>query len=91
MTRDLRGFDLAAAMRRLYETDAYFVSIPPGETAYEENYWGQIVDPDGKRRNHLEERLRLSQTPRASPMTALRSEPGARTPLREVPRIRKAS
>lgn len=58
MTRDLRGFDLAAAMRGFYETGAYYVSIPPGETSYEENYWGEIVDPDGKRRNRLEERER---------------------------------
>ena len=58
MTRDLRGFDLVAAMRQLYETGEYFASVPPGETAYEENYWGEIVDPDGKRRNRLEERER---------------------------------
>jgi len=65
MTRDLRGFDLATAMRRLYETDAYFASVPPGETAYEENYWGEIVDPDGKRRNRLEERERHLEDLRA--------------------------
>ena len=58
MRRDLSGFDLAAAMRGLYETGEYFVSIPPGETSYEENYWGEIVDPDGRRRNRLEERDR---------------------------------
>ncbi len=58
MTRDLSGFGLAAAMRGLYETAAYFVSVAPGETSHEEDYWGEIVDPDGCRRNRLEERDR---------------------------------
>ena len=56
MTRDLGDFDLAAAMRGLYETGKYFVPVPPAETRYEENYWGEVVDPDGSRRNRLEER-----------------------------------
>lgn len=56
MTRDLSGFDLVMAMRKLYETGAYYASIPPGETSYEENYWGEIVDPDGRRRDRTQER-----------------------------------
>ena len=58
MTRDLSGFGLAEAMRGLYETGVYFVSVAPGETSYEADYWGEIVDPDGCRRNRLEERER---------------------------------
>lgn len=55
MTRDLGDFDLAAAMRTLYQTGAYYATVLPGETSYEESYWGEIVDPDGRRRNRLEE------------------------------------
>jgi len=56
VTRDLTAFDLASAMQGLYETDAYYVSLPPGETSYEENYWGDVVDPDGVRRDRTTER-----------------------------------
>jgi SAM-dependent methyltransferase len=55
------ALDLGAAMRGLYETGAYYVSIeapaePAKGAAYEEDYWGEIVDPDGRRRNRLGER-----------------------------------
>lgn len=44
-------------MRSLYESGAYYISVPPGVGAnYEESYWSNIVDPDGKERNRLEER-----------------------------------
>lgn len=56
MSDELADFDLGAAMRRLYETGAYFASIPPRATSYEEDYWGEIVDPDGKRRDRSLER-----------------------------------
>jgi SAM-dependent methyltransferase len=56
VTRDLATFDLAGAMRGLYETDAYYVSLPPGEISYEENYWGNVVDPDGVSRDRTTER-----------------------------------
>lgn len=59
MNRDLKEFYLGGAMRRLYETGAYFAPLLPGEGArFEEDYWGTIVDPDGKQRNRLEERDR---------------------------------
>lgn len=53
---DLGNFDLAAAMRNLYKTGAYYASIPARKTSYEEDYWGEIVDPDGKRRDRSAER-----------------------------------
>lgn len=56
MSDELADFDLEAAMRRLYDTGAYFASIPPRATSYEEDYWGEIVDPDGKRRDRTLER-----------------------------------
>ena len=56
MTRNLHDFDLAGAMRGLYETGAYYASIPAGESSYEEDYWGEVVDPDGNRRNRTAER-----------------------------------
>lgn len=52
--------DLAAAMRSLYETGDYFVPLEPeAEPDFEEPYWHQVVDPDGKRRNRLQERDRF--------------------------------
>jgi len=48
---------LPELMRSLYETGAYFVSIPPGgDSQFEEGYWHEIVDPDGNRRDRLAER-----------------------------------
>ncbi len=56
MTRDLAGFDLTQAMRSLYETGSYYVSLRPDETSYEDNYWGEVVDPDGLERDRPTER-----------------------------------
>lgn len=56
MKRDLGDFELGAAMRSLYETRKYYASIPPASTSYEEDYWGEVVDPDGKRRDRTLER-----------------------------------
>jgi SAM-dependent methyltransferase len=56
MTRDLADFDLAQAMRTLYETGAYYASIRPGKTSYEDDYWGKVVDPDGLERDRTTER-----------------------------------
>ena len=42
MTRNLGDFDLAAAMRTLYETSTYYISVPTDEAIYEENYWRKI-------------------------------------------------
>jgi len=53
---DFNNFDLAAVMCGLYESGNYFASIPPRKTSYEEDYWGEIVDPDGKRRDRSTER-----------------------------------
>ena len=50
------AFDIATAMRSLYESGAYYVSVPPRATSYEEDYWGEIVDPDGRRRDRSLER-----------------------------------
>jgi SAM-dependent methyltransferase len=48
---------LADHMQSLYRTGAYFVSVPPAATPdFEEGYWAEIVDPDGRRRNRLTER-----------------------------------
>ncbi len=49
--------NLPQHMRSLYESKAYYVSLPPGNGAnYEESYWNTVVDPDGKERNRLEEK-----------------------------------
>lgn len=51
-----QSLDLAAAMRALYETGTYFVKLEPEvEPDFEADYWHRVVDPDGKRRNRLEE------------------------------------
>jgi SAM-dependent methyltransferase len=51
------ALELGAAMRSLYETGDYHVSLELAEgAAYEEDYWGEIVDPDGHKRNRLAER-----------------------------------
>lgn len=48
---------LPRLMERLYESGDYFVRVPPGRAAaYEETYWHEVTDPDGRRRNRLEER-----------------------------------
>lgn len=49
--------NLRELMRSLYETGAYFASIPPGpDPGFEEGYWHWVVDPDGNRRDRLTER-----------------------------------
>jgi SAM-dependent methyltransferase len=75
--RDLGDFDLAASMRSLYATGAYWISIPAGETSYEENYWGEIVDPDGKRRDRsLERDMHLADI--AAELSHVAALPGGR-------------
>ena len=57
MARDLTDFDLAAAMRQLYVTKAYYARLEPGSNGrYEDQYWGEVVDPDGVRRTRRTER-----------------------------------
>jgi len=57
MSREEIIKNIRESVRSLYESGAYYVSIPAGEKAtYEESYWNTIVDPDGKERNRLEER-----------------------------------
>ncbi|MGE0785398.1 MAG: class I SAM-dependent methyltransferase [Sandaracinaceae bacterium] len=49
--------ELPARMRSLYATGAYFVRVPAGSTeGFETAYWGEIVDPDGQRRDRFAER-----------------------------------
>ena len=49
--------NLVELMRSLYETGDYYATIQPvGEVNYEEEYHEITVDPDGKKRNLLEER-----------------------------------
>jgi SAM-dependent methyltransferase len=75
--RDLGGFDLAAAMRSLYTSGAHWASIPADETSYEENYWGEIIDPDGKRRDRSAEReMHLADI--ATELDYIASLPGGR-------------
>ena len=48
--------DLAKLMQLLYKTNDYYVKIESEESyKYEDNYWGKVVDPDGKKRNLLNE------------------------------------
>ncbi len=48
-----QSLDLAAAMRSLYETTAHLVSLEPEVgSGFQEDYWHQVADPDGKRRIH---------------------------------------
>ena len=49
--------NLVKAMQSLYETNNYYVRIDREESyEYEENYWGEIIDPDGKKRILVEEK-----------------------------------
>ena len=74
---DLGNFDLATAMRDLYITGSYYASIPPRKTSYEEDYWGEIVDPDGKRRDRSAEReMHLADI--ANELAFINSLPGGR-------------
>ncbi len=44
-------------MRDLYKSDRYYISLPLKEGKnFEEKYWREITDPDGKVRNRAEER-----------------------------------
>ena len=46
--------NLKDLMTSLYETGNYFVEANEYDlTDYDESYWGEIVDPDGKKRNLL--------------------------------------
>lgn len=57
MTRDLSDFDLVSAMRRLYETGDYYHRLEPDpDLGTDDNYWTDVVDPDGNRRDRLAER-----------------------------------
>ena len=47
---------LSFHMRSLYSSGDYFVSVPPASQTFEENYWHEVVDPDGNRRDRLSER-----------------------------------
>ena len=47
--------DLARKMQSLYETNEYFVRIDNEEVSYEEDYWGERTDPDGKKRYNINE------------------------------------
>ena len=49
--------NLSSHMRSLYETGAYYVGVPPATPSeFEEGYWHEVTDPDGRRRNRLLER-----------------------------------
>ncbi len=55
--RDAMIARLPELMRSLYETGSYFASIPTGpEPGFEESYWHEVVDPDGRHRDRLAER-----------------------------------
>jgi SAM-dependent methyltransferase len=55
--RDAMVARLPELMQSLYESGAYFASIPAGpEPDFEERYWHEVVDPDGQRRDRLAER-----------------------------------
>jgi SAM-dependent methyltransferase len=58
MTPGFADLDLALAMRRLYETGAYFAAIPARADAVADAdaYWTRAVDPDGKMRDRFAER-----------------------------------
>lgn len=76
--RDVMIGRLAELMRGLYETDAFYVSVPPGEAAgFEEEYWHVVVDPDGNARDRLVERDR-TLADLGTELAFLRSLPGGR-------------
>ena len=56
MPKKLRDIDLKNSIKRLYSEELYYISIPPVNTDYEENYHKFTIDPDGKKRYLLEER-----------------------------------
>jgi len=57
MDRNIPDFELTEAMTSLYRTGDYFVSVPAGETAPEDDtYWTKSIDPDGKERDRFAER-----------------------------------
>ncbi|MGF1468333.1 MAG: class I SAM-dependent methyltransferase [Sandaracinaceae bacterium] len=69
---------LPELMASLYETGDWYVSIPPGaEMTFEESYWTEVVDPDGCRRNRLEERRRCLED-LATELAYLRALPPGR-------------
>ncbi len=47
--------DLVELMRSLYKTGDYFVECGNEEIDYNDSYWGEVKDPDGKSRNLLKE------------------------------------
>jgi len=53
----MRKINLNYLMNNLYETNDYFVKIlPDGSVGYEEEYHSITIDPDGNKRNLLEEK-----------------------------------
>ena len=76
--REMMLARLPELMRSLYETGAYFASIPPGpETGFEEGYWHEVVDPDGNRRDRLTEREQVLGNLGAELAYVRSLEPGA--------------
>ena len=57
VVHELVDIDLAAAMRQLYASGAYFVTLPSraGDAAAD-SYWSEAVDPDGRVRDRFSER-----------------------------------
>tara|TARA_B100001093_G_scaffold520132_1_gene612979 strand:+ start:1127 stop:1876 length:750 start_codon:yes stop_codon:yes gene_type:complete len=52
----MREINLPKIIKKLLNDDLYYVSIPPIQTKYEEDYHEVTIDPDGKKRFLLEER-----------------------------------
>lgn len=49
--------NLSNYMSNLYISGDYFLSLPHDDKfSYEDEYWHEIIDPDGKKRNRLEEK-----------------------------------
>ena len=55
ITRDDYKNNVTKLVQNLYLTKEYYVNIPPESNDFEESYWGEIIDPDGKKRNRFEE------------------------------------
>jgi len=47
---------LLEQMQSLYNTEKYFIEYNDADIDYNEGYWGEIVDPDGKKRDLLAEK-----------------------------------
>ena len=51
-----KKFNLCTEMRKLYLSNDYYVSISRENESSEDNYWSNSIDPDGNKRNRIDEK-----------------------------------